>query len=326
MPNLCIIPQRAVTDRTLLDSDVRLLCAIGTHTNPRGENCFAGAVLLSEEAGISRSTFFVAAKRLIEKGYVRKTRRKRPNGSDTSSVYDIILDQPEVGSDQPDSTPEKSGPPDPPRPSRLDPHNEIPLTASSSSPKPVVESDLMFRDHVILPWEYYAEWHQLSLLVQGSGGDINYYAAEMAMAVQGEHGYPKATPAQIGDAVRGFLANGAQPNFSLFKAYLRRAAKPRMTEDYLYVSSGRQEGKTLTKNARVAATALVQTLRDCRVKSTVGVSVGHLVLPANWASRFSDVEASVIKAVGTSKLLSDEEATASIALSDLANVIQSRAG
>ncbi len=103
MSSLCIIPQRAVVDRQLTDTDIRLLCAIGTHTDRWGENCFAGVMTLTREAGIARSTFFVAVARLIERGYVTKDRRYRRNGSDTSSAYHIVLDAKKGESSQVDS-------------------------------------------------------------------------------------------------------------------------------------------------------------------------------------------------------------------------------
>lgn len=205
MSNLCIIPARAVRDRSLTDTDIRLLCAIGTHTDRWGANCFAGAKTLAEEAGIGRSTFFVAAGRLVDLGYVKKTRRFRKNGSDTSSAYHIVLDQPLPESSQVDSTTsEKSSPLDPPRPDRLDPHNDVALTPSSSAVAP----------------DFAPDYAELLMRVSTAGGSTAAWSAEILATGDGMHGKSR-TPVEIGQAIRDFNASGADISLRLFRGYLR---------------------------------------------------------------------------------------------------------
>jgi hypothetical protein len=331
MPNLCIIPARAIplyAAGSLTATDIIVLCSIGEHTDRNGEGCWASSKTLSDKAGIGRSTFFACTDRLIEHGLV-----ERESGKDAgrSSTYRIVLDA-RVSSQRDTPRPASEIPPSSQRdtptinapsndPSNATPSGEVVYLkpATDGFRAPPTQADLYFRDTLVLTAEYADDWNALSDRIIGQRGLPVSFIAEMALAAQGERGYPKATPEQLGDVIRGFNANGADISFRLFKAYLRDVLKPK---------EGKAAGSTLTlsapKKARYAATALVQMLKECRVRSTVGVSVGHYVLPANWAERFSDVEAAAIKTVGTSKLLSDDDTAASIALSDLANVILGR--
>lgn len=51
------------------------------------------------------------------------------------------------------------------------------------------------------------------------------WIAEMAASLDGMHG-PVLTPDQLGQAIRDYSGNGAEPNMRLFRGYLRDAAKP----------------------------------------------------------------------------------------------------
>lgn len=92
MSDLCIIPKLALADERLTSADIRVLCAIGIHTDGAGEGAWANARTFSAEGGISRSQFFVSAKRLLELGYIRRASRQG-----RSSVYRIVLDHKSVG-------------------------------------------------------------------------------------------------------------------------------------------------------------------------------------------------------------------------------------
>lgn len=97
MPNLCIIPARALQHPELTGTDIRVLCAIGLHTDRAGAGCWASSKTLCEEAGVSRNHFFISTKRLLAAGLVRRTSGQDSGGT---STYSIILDDeasPEIG-------------------------------------------------------------------------------------------------------------------------------------------------------------------------------------------------------------------------------------
>ena len=87
MPNLSIIPAAAVADPRLTDVHVRVLCAIGTHTNRLGGNVWASVATLAKESNLSERTVQRSLAALIEAGYIRKTERMG-----RTNLYDVMLD------------------------------------------------------------------------------------------------------------------------------------------------------------------------------------------------------------------------------------------
>ena len=87
MPNLSIIPAAAVADPRLTDVHVRVLCAIGTHTNRLGGNVWASVATLAKESNLSERTVQRSLAALIEAGYIRKTER-----TGRTNLYDVLLD------------------------------------------------------------------------------------------------------------------------------------------------------------------------------------------------------------------------------------------
>lgn len=94
MPDLCIIPVRALEDRTLSPRELRTLLAVGAYTNRHGRGVWASQSTMAQRAGISRPQFNTCVKSLVEKGYLRKTRRFKENGGEITSMIDVILDDP----------------------------------------------------------------------------------------------------------------------------------------------------------------------------------------------------------------------------------------
>jgi len=109
MPNLSIIPAAAVADSRLTDVHVRVLCAIGTHTNRLGGNVWASVATLAKESSMSERTVQRAIAALVEAGYIRKTERMG-----RTNLYDVVLDGVTAESPTPVST-------DTPPPSALTP-------------------------------------------------------------------------------------------------------------------------------------------------------------------------------------------------------------
>lgn len=89
MPNLSIIPARAVMDRELTPTQLRVLCAIGIHTNKLGGGVWTSVRTLASEAGVSERTVQTACGVLVERGYL--TVVARPG---RSNLYEVRLDAP----------------------------------------------------------------------------------------------------------------------------------------------------------------------------------------------------------------------------------------
>jgi biotin operon repressor len=89
MPNLSIIPARAVMDRELSHTHLRVLCAIGIHTNKLGGNVWTSVKTLADEAGVAERTVQTACQALAERGYVTIT--SRPG---RTNLYEVVLNTP----------------------------------------------------------------------------------------------------------------------------------------------------------------------------------------------------------------------------------------
>jgi len=90
MPNLSIIPARAVGDPALDASHVRVLCAVGLHTDSTGGNVWTSVGTLARESGVSESTVHRALATLEEHGYLRIIPRVG-----RTNLYEVILQRPE---------------------------------------------------------------------------------------------------------------------------------------------------------------------------------------------------------------------------------------
>jgi DNA-binding transcriptional ArsR family regulator len=88
MPHLAIIPAAAVADPNLTDTQIRVLCAIGTHTNRLGGNVWASISTLAKACSLSTRTVQRALPALLERGYLRHL--ERPG---RTTLYEIVLEQ-----------------------------------------------------------------------------------------------------------------------------------------------------------------------------------------------------------------------------------------
>ena len=89
MPSLSIIPARAVMDESLTPNQLRVLCAIGIHTDKLGGNVWTSVRTLAREANVSERTIQSACVVLVERGYLKVVRRP---GS--TNLYEVQLDAP----------------------------------------------------------------------------------------------------------------------------------------------------------------------------------------------------------------------------------------
>lgn len=87
MPLLSIIPAAAVADDRLTDTQVRVLCAIGTFTNRLGGNVWASVATLAKACHLSPRTVQRAVPVLMEAGYLR--RMERPG---RTPIYEVVLE------------------------------------------------------------------------------------------------------------------------------------------------------------------------------------------------------------------------------------------
>jgi helix-turn-helix protein len=83
MPDLCIIPTSAVEDPRLTADDLRVLCAIGRHSNQEGESAWDFA----QKLPVTLRTFSASVERLERFGYV--TYWEEEETSETG--YSVVL-------------------------------------------------------------------------------------------------------------------------------------------------------------------------------------------------------------------------------------------
>jgi hypothetical protein len=86
------VPARAIKDRALTGTDIRVLCAIGLHVDKNGGGCWASSKTLAVEAAVTRNKFFSSAKKLIAAGVLT---RESGHAEGASSTYRIVFDEPE---------------------------------------------------------------------------------------------------------------------------------------------------------------------------------------------------------------------------------------
>jgi len=92
MPMLSIIPAKAVADPMVTDTQVRVLCAIGTYTNRLGGNVWASVNTLAKSCNLSPRTIQRALPALLSAGYLRVV--VRPG---RTNLYEVVLDGPPSG-------------------------------------------------------------------------------------------------------------------------------------------------------------------------------------------------------------------------------------
>lgn len=141
MPNLCIIPARALSDRTLTPRDLRALLAVGTYTNGDGKGCWASQSTLAERAGMSRTNMNACLRTLAAKGYIVKVRRTDPTTrKELTAWIDVVLDDPKLGTPP---VPKLETPPVPTVGTQTTPYND-PTTTTTGDPLP---QDTLPPDH-----------------------------------------------------------------------------------------------------------------------------------------------------------------------------------
>lgn len=88
-PHLSIIPAEAVTDPAVSPMALKILAALGRHTDRAGF-CFRSLRKLAGELALARSTVQRAIAQLIDAGWLIKFRGQRKDGGDCSSGFRVL--------------------------------------------------------------------------------------------------------------------------------------------------------------------------------------------------------------------------------------------
>lgn len=91
-PRFSILPGRAASDERMTLSVLRVLSALGRHTNTEGW-CFINQGRLATELHVSRQAVNTAIKKLVEWGYLEKRATRRKDGGNGVCDYRVKLDQ-----------------------------------------------------------------------------------------------------------------------------------------------------------------------------------------------------------------------------------------
>jgi hypothetical protein len=89
IPPFAIIPTRAIADRDLLESDLRVLAALCSFLNRETGRCFPSHPALKRRSGYSVPTVKRALARLRDRDYVHWTASYSPRGDRGSNEYTI---------------------------------------------------------------------------------------------------------------------------------------------------------------------------------------------------------------------------------------------
>jgi DNA-binding transcriptional ArsR family regulator len=175
MPRLSIVPAAAVTDTALEHAHLRVLCAIGIHTDASGAGAWTSVATLCREAGVSESTVHRALTALSERGYIRITHR-----TGRSNLYEVVLQgvSPVTEGGATDDTPGVS-PVTPKRPQRT--------TPITKAPKVTAEERQLVREL----WSLYPQRE----------GEQPYIPAERAIVALLRTG---VDPQRLANAIRGY--------------------------------------------------------------------------------------------------------------------------
>lgn len=107
-PRYTIFAAAAVTDPRMTMTTLKVLAAIGRHSNNNGW-LYVNQGRIAEEIGLSRGAVNKAIGKLNEWGYLEKRHRARPDGGNTTCDYRVVLDTPDDAEQmdaQPDETDE----------------------------------------------------------------------------------------------------------------------------------------------------------------------------------------------------------------------------
>lgn len=202
MPNLSIVPAAAVQDATLDNAHLRVLCAVGIHTDATGAGAWVSIKTICKEAQVSESTVHRALTALRERGYIRVVPR-----TGKTNLYEVVLQgvSPVAPGGVADDTPGVS-PVAPKRPQRT--------TQGTKAPKVNPEERAIVREL----WDLYPKRE----------GEQPYIPAERAIVALLRQGID---PRRLAGAIRGYERYLAREGW-VGSRFVRTAARFFGPEDY----------------------------------------------------------------------------------------------
>lgn len=227
MPNLCIIPARALDDPAMTYKQLKALLAVGTFTQRDGSGVWASNRTLAERAGLDERDLRRALADLEGRAYIRRTRRARRDGGHSTSIIDIVL-YPQTTPDHPGEegriAPGEEGQITPGEEGRITPPNdpeERPRVSEASTTTTTARARMTLTN---APGELPSPYRLAYEALRESAKNPVAYDATLRAALEGLHG--KAWTAEdVGQALLDLWANGEGWNSSLFRAYLQKHAR-----------------------------------------------------------------------------------------------------
>jgi len=253
MPNLCIIPARALFDPELTYPQLRALLAVGLHTDRYGDNVWASNSTLAAEARMDVRDLRRCLRELEEMGYLSRIRRVHPGGGTATSLISVRLDDPiptepvvaQVGGGLMLPSPRGGGVVDPggegagtpggrgpqPLPGRgpeprggrgPGPLQTTPINAPSERPSPPPPQNADRREaYLTFPHDLMQAAYEELLGSAQSPTSVDAYLRGLTQGLGNAVGKPVGLH-DIGMALMELQANGHQWNGALFRGYLRK--------------------------------------------------------------------------------------------------------
>lgn len=240
MPNLCIIPARALDDEQMTFKELRALLAIGLHTSRDGSGVWASNRTLADEAGLDVRDLRRAVTNLEIRGYLRRVRRIRQNGADTTSMMAIVLDDvfpsdlavDVIGREEGRITPPGEGRITPPGEGRITPPND-PLERPLVNGATPTTADALTFPH--------ADMQEAYLAFRRVMPNRRAFDATLRSIRDGMTTGKAVAVEVLGTALLELAGNGEGFNVSRLRGYIRKhetqaarpAAEQESTDDYL---------------------------------------------------------------------------------------------
>lgn len=92
-PRLSIIPARAAFDLTLTATQIRVLAALGAHSDNEGW-CYPHQKTIADKIGATRQTVAAAIAKLVVEGYIEVRAKTAPGRGKVGNLYRVVLDLP----------------------------------------------------------------------------------------------------------------------------------------------------------------------------------------------------------------------------------------
>lgn len=199
LPNLCVIPARALEDKSLKRNDFLALLAAGYYANHAGKGVWASKTTMAERVGMTRDEMRASLRTLEDRGYLHRDR--------TTGAIDVLLDGPRMDRTTPAPEPE----PEPERERTGFPLPDLPvqyraalsrvLTASSYPAGVLAELEAMANGMrgKIYSWETIGQaLHEMQLAsVRFSARALRSFCEGLSEAERGQRPFGRGTDTPV---------------------------------------------------------------------------------------------------------------------------------